>query len=108
MLIDRSSKNRDRGIRIAQTRRICGGDQLLANDPPQQFQGIGLHKGHLPLVDRIYLALVAIEKNDIQTAVGKDNSQGKTHVAAPADDDNLFQLLHEFWIAPFPDRSFFG
>ncbi len=99
MLIDGGSKNRDRRIRIAQTGSICGGDQLLAHNAPQLLQGIGLHKGHLAGVDRVYFGLIAIEKNDIQSTIGEDNAQGKTHMAASADNDNLFQFLHELLIA---------
>ena len=101
MLIDRRSENRDRGIRIAQAGRIGGGDQLLAHHAPQLFQGIGFHKGHLARVDRVYLGLIAIEKNDIQSAIGEDDAQGKTHMAASADNDNLFRFLHELLIASF-------
>jgi hypothetical protein len=39
--------------------------------------------------------LITIEKNDIQTTVGEDDSQRKADVTAPADNDNLFRFLHE-------------
>jgi hypothetical protein len=45
--------------------------------------------------------LIAIEKNDVQSAIGEDNAQGKTHMAAPPDNDNLSNFLHELLIAPF-------
>ena len=61
MLIDGGTKDRDRSIRIAQTGRIGGSDQLLAHHAPQLFQGIGLHKGHLARVDGVYLGLIPIE-----------------------------------------------
>ena len=101
MFIDRGTKNRDRCIRIAQTGRIRGSDQLLAHDTPQLFQGIGLHKRHLARVDGVYFGLIPIEKNHIQSAIGKDDAQGETHMAAPPDDDNLFQFPHELLIASF-------
>jgi hypothetical protein len=51
------------------------------------------------LVDRIYLGLVAIEKNDIQSTIGEDDAKGETHMAATPYNDNLFQFLHELLIA---------
>ncbi len=74
---------------------------LLAHNAFQLFQRIGFHKGHLPSIDRVNLGLIPIEKNDIQAAIGEDNSQGKTHMATPADNDNLFRFLHELLIASF-------
>jgi hypothetical protein len=55
----------------------------------------------LACVDRIYFGLILIEKNYIQPAIGENDAQGKTHVAAPTDNDNLFQFQHEPLIAPF-------
>jgi hypothetical protein len=37
----------------------------------------------------------------VQTAIGEDNAQRKTHMAASADNDNLSKLLHELLIASF-------
>ncbi len=101
MLIDRCSKNRDRCIRIPQTGSIRGGNQLLADDTPQLFQGIGFHKGHFALVDGVYLGLVPIEKNDIQSAISENDAQGKAHMATSTDNHNFFQFLHELLIASF-------
>jgi hypothetical protein len=42
--------------------------------------------------------LVAIEKDDVQSAIGEHDAQGKAHMAAAADDDNLFYFLHELLI----------
>jgi len=84
-----------------QTRRICCCSQLLAYHPAQLFQGVGFHKGHFAVVDSVYLGLVPIEKNDVQTAISENDAQGKTYVAAPADNDNLSKLLHELLIASF-------
>jgi hypothetical protein len=52
----------------------------------------------LACVDNIYLGLVAVEKNDIQAAVGEYDAQRKAHMAASADNDNLFNFLHELLI----------
>ncbi len=61
MLIHRRAENRDRRIRITQTGRIRGGDQPLAHNAFQLFQGVGFHEGHLPSIDRVYFGLIPIE-----------------------------------------------
>jgi hypothetical protein len=49
-------------------------------------------------IDGVYFGLITIEKNHFQPAIGKDDAERESHMAATPDDDYLFQFPHELLI----------